>query len=77
MTLNGDDCVQLWLAASLQSQVELTSVGDDFLHHGLHLVDLDGVDDVALALVFILLGSLLEARSGLLDTVVEDVGEAQ
>jgi len=77
VTLHGDDGVQLRLAAGLQSEVELASVGDDFLHDGLHLVYLDGVDDVALALVVILLGSLLEARCGLLDAVVENVGEAK
>ena len=49
---------------------------DDFLNDGLHLVHLNRVYNEVLALVFVLLGSLLKAAGGLLDTVVENVGEA-
>ena len=52
-------------------------MGDDFLYYRLYLIHLDGVNHIILTFVFILLGSLLEATPGLLDSVVEDIGEAE
>ena len=77
LALYGYHGVELGLRAGLQSEVELASVGDNLLHHGLHLVHLDGIDYEVLALVVVLLGGLHEALRGLLDAVVENVGEAQ
>ena len=50
---------------------------DNLLNDGSHLVDLDGEDDEVLALVLVLLRRLAEALVCLLDSVVEDVGEAK
>ena len=69
--------MELGLAACLEAEVVAFAVADDLLHDGPHLVDLDGEDDEVLGLVGILLGSASEALVGLLDAVVEDVGEAQ
>ena len=77
LALYGDDGVQLRLGTGLYAQVELTSVRDNLLDHGLHLVHLDGIDHVVLTLVVVFLGRLLEAAPGLLDTVVQDIGETQ
>ena len=64
------------LGAGLESEVELLAVADDLFHHGAYLVHLDGVDDEILPLVAVLLGGFGEAVAGLLDAVVQDVGEA-
>ena len=77
LALHGDDGVQFGLRTRFNTQVELAAVRDNFLHHGLHLVHLDGIHHIVLSLVVILLGGFLEAAPRLLDTVVEDVGEAQ
>ena len=69
--------MKLGLGTGLQADVEPTAMRHQLLHHGLHLVDLDGVDDEVLALVVILFGRLLEAAGQLLDAVVQDVGETQ
>ena len=75
--VGGQHGMQFGLGAGFQSQVIAFAVADDFLHDGAHLVHLDGEDDEVLGLVVVLLGSLAEALVGLLDAVVEDVGEAQ
>ena len=75
--VGGEDGMQLRLRARFQSQVVALAVADDFLYDGPHLVDLDGEDDEVLALVLVLLRRLAEALVGLLDSVVEDVGEAE
>ena len=77
LTLYGDDGMQLGLGTSLYTQVELTSVRDDLFNNRLHLVHLDGIDHVVLTLVIIFLGCFLETAPGLLDTVVQDIGETQ
>ena len=77
LALHGDDGMELGLGAGLQSQVELAAVADDFLHHRLHLVHFDGVDDEVLPLVAVFLLGLLEAAGRLLDAVVQDVGKPQ
>ena len=77
LALYGDDCVQLGLRPGLQSQIELASVGDDFLHHRLHLIHLNRIDDEVLGLESVLLSCLLEAGRSLLDTVVKNVGETE
>ena len=77
LALHGNDGVQLGLRAGLYAEVELPSVRDDFLHHGLHLVHLDGIYHVVLAFVVVFLGGFLEAAPRLLDAVVENVGEAK
>ena len=75
--VRGQHGVQLGLRAGLQSEVIAFAVADDLLHDGSHLVHLHGEDDEMLGLVVVLLGSLAETLVGLLDAVVEDVGEAQ
>ena len=72
-----DDSVQLWFGASLQSEVELSSVRDNLLHYWLYLVNLYGVDDEVLTLVVVFLLRLLEAACRFLDAVVENVWEPQ
>ena len=71
--MHGDDGMQLRLGTSLQSQVELTAVRDNFIDYWLHLVHLDGIDHVVVAFVLILLAGLLETAPCLLNTVVKDV----
>ena len=75
--MNGNDSVQFGFRTSLNAQIELTSVGDDFLDDGLHLVDLDGEHHIVFALVFVFLGSFLETAPRLLDTIIENIGETQ
>ena len=65
------------LRACLQSQVELLAVGNHLLHHGAHLIGLDGIDDEILAFVAILHSRLLEAARDFLNAVVQNVGESQ
>ena len=77
LALHGYHRVQFRLGACLEPEVELAPVAYYLLHHRLHLVYLYGVDDEVLALVFVLGGGLAEAAAGLLDAVVEDVGEAE
>jgi len=69
--------VKLWFGTGFKPQIELTSMGDNLVHDGLHLVDLDGIDDIAFSLEVIFLLRLLIALSHLLDAIVEDVGETQ
>ena len=75
--VGGEHGVELGLGACLETEVVALAVAYDFLYDGPHLVDLDGEDDEVLGLVVVLLGGLAEALVGLLDAVVEDVGEAQ
>ena len=65
------------LRTCLYTEIEFLTVGDDFFHHGLYLVDLDGIDHVILSLVVILLSCLLKATPCLLNPVVEDIREAE
>ena len=74
--VGGQDSMQLWLGACFQPQVIALAVADDFFHHGTHLVHLNGEYDKMLALVAVFTFCLAKALVGLLDTVVEDVGEA-
>ena len=69
--------MELRLGTGFQTKIELTSVRDDLLHHRLHLVHLDRIDDVVLPLVVIFLLSLVEAAGRLFNSVVQDVGETQ
>ena len=73
----GEHGVQFGLGACFEAQVVAFAVADDFLHDGPHLVDLDGEDDEVFALVVVLFARLAEAFVGLLNAVVEDVGEAK
>ena len=77
LALLGDNGVELGLGAGLETEVELTAMGNHLVNDGLHLIDLDGIDDVALALVVVLLARLVVAFGHLLDAVVEDVGETE
>ena len=77
LALHGNDRMKFWFGAGLQSEVEFLSVGDDFLHHGLHLVHLDGVDHVVLSLVVVFLACFFEAAPCLFDAAVENVGESE
>ena len=52
-------------------------MGDNLLDNGLHLVHLDGIDHIVLAFVVVLLRGFLETAPRLLDSVVEDIGEAE
>ena len=77
LALYGNDRMQLRLRTGLDTQVELTSVRDNLFYHGLHLVHLNREHNIVLGLILILLGSLLKAAPRLLDTIIEDIGEAQ
>ncbi len=77
LALHGDHGVEFGLGAALETEVELASVADDLLHHGLHLVHLYGVYHEALARVAVFLGRLGEAARRFLDAVVEDVGKPE
>ncbi len=61
LALHGNHGVQFGLGSAFESEVELASVRDYLLHHGLHLVHLYGIDDEVLALVVVFLGRFLEA----------------
>ena len=69
--------MELGLGTGFQAQIVTLAMADDFLHHGSHLVDLDGEDDEMLALVVVFLFGFAEAFIGLLDAVVQYVGESQ
>ena len=69
--------MQLRLRTCLQTEVELTTMGDNLFDDRLHLVDLDGVDHIVLAFIFVLLRGFLKTAPGLLDTVVEDIRETK
>ena len=75
--VGGQHGMQFGLGAGLQTEIISFAVADDFLYHGAHLVDLDGEDDEALALEFILAGRLLKAAGSLLYAAVQNVGKAQ
>ena len=77
LTLNGDDGMELGLGTGLKTKVKLATMGDDLLYYGLHLIHLDGIDDKVFSLVMILLGSLLKTAAGLLNTIIEYIGEAK
>ena len=77
LALHSNHGMKLGLGSGLKSQVELSSVRDNLLHHRLHLIHLNGIDHIVLALVVVLLRGLLETAPRLLDTVVEDIGESQ
>ena len=75
--IGGQHSVKLRFGAGLQAQVVLLAVADDFLHHGAHLVHLDGIDDEVFGLVVVLRCSAGKAVGSFFDAVVEDVGETQ
>ncbi len=75
--VDGQHGVQLGLGSGLEPYLEFLAVTHDFLHHGSHLIHLDGVDHKVLPVVVVLLGCLLEATRYLLDAVVEYVGKSQ
>ena len=77
LALHGDDRMQFGLASCLQSEVELAAVADDFFHHRLHLVHLDGIDDKVFTLKSVGIRCLFETTPCLFDTVVEDVRKSQ
>ncbi len=72
-----DDGVQLGFRTRLQTEVELLAVAYYLLHHGVHLVHLDGIYRETLAAEPVFLGSLAVAARHTLDAVVENIGEAQ
>ena len=49
----------------------------NLLHHGLHLIDLDGEDDDVISLKIVGFGRLFKAVGGLLDAVVEYLRKAE
>ena len=73
--VKGKDGMEFGFRACFQAHIVLVPVADEFLHHGAHLVHLDGIDNVALCLIVILLRSTFEAFRNLGDAVVQDVGE--
>ena len=77
LALHRDDGVQLGLRAGLEAEVELAPVADNLLDDGLHLVNLDGIDDEVLPLETVFVRRFLETAPRFLNPVVEDVGEAE
>ena len=75
--VRGQHGVQFGLAAGFEAEVVLLAVADNLFHHRLHLVYFNRVDDEVVGLVVVLLFGAVEAFCGLLDAVVEDIGEAQ
>ena len=69
--------MKFWFGTRLQSEVELLTVRDDFLHNRLHLVYLDRIDDKVFSLVSILFLGFLKTAGCLLNAVVEDVWETE
>lgn len=67
--------MQFRLGACLQPDVVLVAVAHYLAHHRLHLVHLDGVDYIVLALILVFARRTSEAFGNLADTVVENVGE--
>ena len=65
------------LGTTLETEVVLLAVGDDFLHDGAHLIDLDGIDDEVLAAVVVFLLGTFKTIGGFLNAIVEDVGETE
>ena len=77
LALHGDNGMQFRFRSRFESEVEFASVRDDFLHHRLHLVHLDGIDDEVFAFEVILFLRFGEAACRFLDAAVEDVGKAE
>ena len=77
LALHGDDGMQFGLRAGLESEVELASVAHNLLHHRLHLIDLDGIDDEVFALIVVLFRCFSEAVEGFFYSAVENVGKTQ
>ena len=69
--------MKFWFGTRLQSEVELLTVRDDFLHDRLHLVYFDRIDDKVFSLVSILFLGFLKTAGCLLNAVVEDVWETE
>ena len=69
--------MEFGFGTGLKAQVELAAVRDNLLDHGLHLVDLDRIDNKVLSVVVILFGSPFEAAGRLLDTVVQNIRETE
>ena len=69
--------MKLGLRTCFQTYVELSSVAHNLLYHGLHLVNLDGIDDEVLCLIIIFLGCFLKATRNFLDTIVKDIRKSQ
>jgi hypothetical protein len=77
LALHGDDGVELRLGTGFKTEIELASVRDDLVDDRLHLVDFDGINDIALPLEIVLFLCLLVALSHLLNAIVENIGEAE
>ena len=77
LALYSNHCVQLGFGASLYAQVELLSVRDNFLDYRLYLIDLDRIDNIILSLVVVFLSRFLKATPSLLNTIVQNIREAQ
>ena len=75
--VGGQHGMKFWLRSCFQSQVVTFTMTDDLFHHRAHLVDLDGEDDEMLTLVVIFLLCFSKAFVGLLNAIVQDVGETQ
>ena len=75
--VRGQHGVQFGFAAGFEAEVVLLAVADNLFNHGAHLVYLNRVDDKVVGFVVVLLFGAVEAFCGLLDAVVEDIGEAQ
>ena len=73
----GNHGMQFGFRAGLQPEVVALAVADDFFYDGAHLVHLHGEDDKVFTLVVIFLACLAETFVGLLDAVVQYVGEAE
>ena len=70
-------CMQLRLAAGLETDIVVFAMAHNLLHHGLHLIDLDGEDDDVISLKIVGFGRLFKAVGGLLDAVVEYLRKAE
>ena len=69
--------MKLRLGTGFETEIELASVADNLLNHGLYLISLNRIDYKVLRLVFIFLGSLFETAARLLDTIVENIRKSQ
>ncbi|MPM83417.1 hypothetical protein SDC9_130481 [bioreactor metagenome] len=67
--------MELRLGARFEADIESSSIGDDFLYHLTHLIDLYGIDNVILRFIAVLFGCNFKTGRNFFDPVVQNLRE--